>query len=199
MNRLAACIALTLALVTCKEEVEVASDEVVRPVRTTEIADLSKLHERYFVGTARAAGEVTLAFRVPGNVLGIDVQVGEVVAEGDVIANLDPAPYQAEVDRLTADLESARATFENAKLQTDRQRTLVEKDVAAQATLDRFVAGESSALAAVKSVQGALDKASLDLTYTQLKAPFERSRCRQVRRELRGRSSAGAHSADLEL
>lgn len=165
-------LALTL-ISACWETEEEVTEEVIRPVRTTEIEDLSNLHDRYFVGTARAAREVSLAFRVPGNVVGVSVQVGDLVSAGDVIASIDPAPYQAEVDRLTAELDSAQATFDNAKLQTDRQRTLVEKDVAAQATLDRFIASETSAQAAIDSVRGALDRATLDLTYTQLKAPFE--------------------------
>lgn len=173
MKRIAACLLSVTLISACWETEEDPKEEVIRPVRTTEITDLSTLHDRYFVGTARAAREVSLAFRVPGNVIGVDVQVGDLVSADDVIASLDPAPYQAEVDRLAADLASAEATFENARVQTERQRTLVEKDVAAQATLDRFVAGETSAEAAINSVKGALDRATLDLTYTQLKAPFD--------------------------
>ncbi len=173
MKRFSIGLAVFLVLAACWEKEEETAETVIRPVRTTEIADLSSIHDRYFVGTARAAREVSLAFRVPGNVVGVNVQVGDPVANGDVVAALDPAPFQAEVDRLTAELESAQATFDNAKLQTDRQRSLVEKDVAAQATLDRFVAGETSARAAINSVQGALDRATLDLTYTSLAAPFD--------------------------
>lgn len=173
MKRLSVWLLAFVLLAGCWEKEEEATQSLIRPVRGTEISDLSSLHDRYFVGTARAAREVSLAFRVPGSVVGVDVQVGDLVTKGAVIAALDPAPYQAEVDRLTAELESAQATFENAKLQTDRQRSLVEKDVAAQATLDRFVAGETSAQAAINSVQGALDRATLDLTYTSLAAPFD--------------------------
>ncbi|MES0827661.1 efflux RND transporter periplasmic adaptor subunit [Ruegeria sp. SCP11] len=173
MKRLSVGLFAFLLLTACWEKEEETTEAVIRPVRATEISDLSSLHDRYFVGTARAAREVSLAFRVPGNVVGVDVQVGDLVEKGDVVAALDPAPYQAEVDRLTAELASAQATFENAKLQTDRQRSLVEKEVAAQATLDRFVAGETSAQAAINSVQGALDRATLDLTYTSLVAPFD--------------------------
>lgn len=163
---------LLFTLVGCGEADNLKPVDVVRPVRTIEVVDLSKLHERFFVGSARAAREVSLAFRIPGTVVGIAVKIGDEVKQGDTVASLDPAPYQAKVDRLSADLESAIATHENAKAQTERQLTLLAKDVVAQALVDRYVAGEKSAAAAIKSVQGALDKATLDLGYTQLPAPF---------------------------
>ncbi|MGI9399925.1 MAG: hypothetical protein ACR2O0_01610 [Rhizobiaceae bacterium] len=74
---------------------------------------------------------------------------------------------------MAAELESAVANLENAQLQTERQRKLFKEDVVAEASLDRYIAGEKSATATVKSVRGALDKATLDLTYTQLPAPFD--------------------------
>lgn len=163
---------LLLTLVGCGEADNLKPVDVVRPVRTIEVVDLSKLDERFFVGSARAAQEVTLAFRIPGTVVGIAVNIGDEVKQGDTVASLDPAPYQAKVDRLSGDLESAIATHENAKAQTKRQLTLLARNVVAQAMVDRYVAGEKSAAAAIKSVQGALDKATLDLSYTQLPAPF---------------------------
>jgi len=163
---------LPLALAGCDDGGAPEAVEVVRPVRTIEVTDLSELPERYFIGSARAAREVSLGFRVTGTVTGINVSIGDEVKTGDVIASLDPALYQAEVDRLSADLEGAVASYENARVQTQRQRQLVAKDVVARAKLDRYIAGERSAAATIKSIQGALDKATLDLGYTQLPAPF---------------------------
>ncbi|MGI9371461.1 MAG: efflux RND transporter periplasmic adaptor subunit [Hyphomicrobiales bacterium] len=158
---------------SCDDAAPPKSVEIVRPVRTMEVTDLSNIHDRYFVGSARAAREVSLAFRVPGTITNIAVSVGNEVKKGQILANIDPAPYQAEVDRLFAELESAQASLENARLQTERQRKLFKEDVVAEASLDRFIAGEKSADAKVKSMQGALDKATLDLSYTQLSAPFD--------------------------
>lgn len=172
-TNIAILIVTLIALSGCDEAAPPEAVDIIRPVRTIEISDLSELHNRYFIGSARAAREVSLAFRVPGTVTSIAVSVGDEVKQDQVVASLDPAPYQAEVDRLSADLESAVANYDNARDQTARQRKLFEEKVVAEAALDRFIAGEKSAAATIKSVQGALDKATLNLNYTQLSVPFD--------------------------
>ena len=162
-----------LFLIGCEESGPPEAVEIIRPVRTLQIHDANDLQNRYFIGTARAAREVSLGFAVSGTLTGISVAIGDEVKKGQVVATLDPATYQAEVDRLSADLESAVATYENARDQTKRQRTLFEKGHVSQAALDRFIANERSTKAAIASVQGALDKATLNLSYTQLAAPFD--------------------------
>lgn len=161
------------ALAGCWEEETLSSKELVRPVRTVEVVETSALHDRFFVGVARAARQATMSFGVPGTVQSFDVAVGDRVSAGDQVARLDPAPFEVEVARLTAELESAEATFANAKVQTDRQRTLVEREVATEARLDTFIAQEGSALASEKALQAGLDKAKLDLSYATLTAPYD--------------------------
>ena len=161
-----------VGLTGCGDDGVPESVELVRPVRALKVTDLKNFNTRYFIGTARAAQEVSLAFAVSGTVASVDVAIGDEVKTGSVVASLDPASYQAEVNRLTADLESAVATHANAREQTARQRALFEKDIVAQAAVDKYSAGEKSAQAAIKSVQAALDKAALNLSYTQLSAPF---------------------------
>ncbi len=166
--------AFAIGLTGCQDETaQTEVPEIVRPVRTLTVTNANDLHGRYFIGTARAAREVSLGFAVGGTLTGISVSVGDDVKKGQVVATLDPAPYQAEVDRLSADLESAVASYENARDQTARQRELFEKGHVSQAALDRFSSGERSAKAAIASVQGALDKATLNLSYAQLAAPFD--------------------------
>ncbi|MFC3613787.1 efflux RND transporter periplasmic adaptor subunit [Lutimaribacter marinistellae] len=167
-------ILLTLAgLAGCDEEDVSDTVEIVRPVKTAVIKDRAQLHDRFFVGVAQAARQATLGFSVAGTVQSIEVGLGQTVSEGDMIAQLDPAPFQTEVARLEAELESAVATFENAELQTNRQRELVARDVAAEAQLDRFIATESSARAAVAGVTASLERARLNLSYTEIRAPFD--------------------------
>jgi RND family efflux transporter MFP subunit len=173
MKQLAMISITALALAGCGEEDAASSEDVVRTVRTVEITDTGASHDRFFVGVARAAREATMAFSVSGTVRRFDVAVGDRVSAGEQVATLDAAPFEAEVDRMEAELESAEATLANLRAQTDRQRTLVEKDVATQARLDTFVAQEGSAIAGVKAAQAALDRANLDLSYAALTAPYE--------------------------
>lgn len=162
-----------VGLLGCDEEEVPDALEIVRPVKTTRVEDRAHLHDRFFVGVAQAARQATLGFSVAGTVQRIEVGIGQTISEGEVIARLDPAPFQTEVERLEAELESAVATFENAELQTNRQRQLVERDVAAEARLDRFIATETSARAAVSAVSASLERAKLNLSYTELRAPFD--------------------------
>ncbi|MEM8570634.1 MAG: efflux RND transporter periplasmic adaptor subunit [Pseudomonadota bacterium] len=164
--------ALPFVAMAAHAQEQVERDVPPRPVKTLTITDQSAEHDRYFVGIAQAARQVSLSFRVGGTVAELLVSVGETVTEGQPLARLDQAPFQTEVDRLSAERDSAEATFENAEVQTSRQRQLVERDVQAQATLDRFIAQEASSRAAVQSVSAALEKAQLDLSYTEITAPF---------------------------
>lgn len=169
-----AAITLAAILAGCQDDSTIPETvEIVRPVRTLEISDANELQDRYFIGTARAAREVSLAFAVSGTVASVLPRVGDVVKEDQLVATLDPATYQAEVDRLSADLESAVATHDNALEQTKRQRALFDKGHVARSALDRAIAHERSTKASIASVQGALDKASLNLSYTQLNSPFD--------------------------
>ncbi|MDH3579009.1 MAG: efflux RND transporter periplasmic adaptor subunit [Hyphomicrobiales bacterium] len=145
---------------------------VIRPVKALKVSDASAFQKRTLSGRAKATREVELSFRVPGNLLELPVNVGDKVDEGGLIARLDPATYQAEVDRVSADLQRAQASFKNAKLQFERQTTLFEKGHVAKAAVDSYEARQSQAKADVASRQAALNKAQLDHRYTSLRAPF---------------------------
>ncbi len=146
--------------------------EIIRPVRVVEISSASSLAQRWFPGRAKATREVTLAFSVSGTLVSRRVDVGDETEAGDVIAHLDPAPFQREVERLSAERNKAKAKLKNASAQTQRQQKLFEGGWVAEARLDTFVAEEQSAKADVGAVTAALERAKLDLGYTNLDAPF---------------------------
>ena len=167
-------IASLLAAITlsaCDEEEERAT-ETVRPVRAVQFGDVSPLARRWFSGRARATQEIDLSFRVAGPLIERPVDVGDTVQEGDLIARIDPTTFIADVNKARAELERAIAEAANADAQLERQQTLTERGWTAQARLDEFVAAANIARAAVGAQRASLQRAELDLGYTEMKAPF---------------------------
>ncbi len=170
-----ATIAIVLAglLAACDEETAAEQqEEVIRPVRAMRVGNIEALEERAFSGRAQAAREVTLEFRVSGEVIELPVAVGDVVEEGQLLAALDPDTYQAEVDRERANLASAEAVMANAENDAERDRQLIRTQTIAQARLDQTLATLDQARAEVAATVASLGRAELDLSYTRLLAPF---------------------------
>ena len=136
------------------------------------VSDASQLQRRWFAGRAKGTQEIDLSFRVAGTLVERDADIGAEIEEGTVIARIDPATYQADVDRSKADLLRAEATLKNAKDQLNRAQILVDKGHLAPAALDRQLAAQREAEADVVARKAALKRRRLDLGYTVLKAPF---------------------------
>jgi hypothetical protein len=122
-----AAILLPAAILAACEEPKPTKTEVVRPVKAVRVSDASQLSKRWFPGRAKATREVTLAFRVSGQLITFPVNVGDKFEEGAPLAKLDPASYQAEADRIAANLQSAQASLDNARQQYQRDETLFKK------------------------------------------------------------------------
>jgi RND family efflux transporter MFP subunit len=170
--RITAAVVSLVALSSCGDSEVPERAESVRPVRVVEVADAAHLSQRWFPGRAKATQEVTLAFSVSGTLAARRVDVGDEIEAGEPVAQLDPAPFQREVERLTAELNKARAKFKNASTQTQRQRKLFKDGWVAEARLDVFIAEEQSAKADVSAVTAVLERAKLDVSYTNLESPF---------------------------
>src|ERR1700730_3008218 len=170
--RLAIALVSSLLVGACSDKVVKETAPPPRPVITFRIVDSDLLAGRALPGQARSAHEAALSFRVGGRMLERRVKTGDQIKEGDVVATLDPAPYQAEVDSVNATLERARAAYRNAPSQLDRDRQLFEKDIIAKARLETSETNAQQALAEVRSLEATLERRKLDLGYTVLHAPF---------------------------
>jgi len=160
-----------LALAACEEEM-VAEEPVVRPVKAMKVTGSEAFGQRMFSGRAKATNEVNMAFRVQGQLMKLPVNVGDELKKGDLVAQLDPATYKAEVDRQIASLKRAEATHTNDKLTLKRNRILLDKGHVSEARVDRFIAAESRSSAEVAAAKAAVKQAQLDLGFTDIQAPF---------------------------
>lgn len=125
-----------------------------------------------FTGRLAAVDSVDVRARVSGYLERIAFEPGVEVKEGDLLFEIDNRPYQAEVDRGAAAVESAQATLKRADAELGRTKELFEKKVATRAEFDLAIATQGEAAAAVKSAQAGLEKSQLDLGFTKIASPI---------------------------
>jgi RND family efflux transporter MFP subunit len=117
-------LALTGLVITlvaaCEKEVEEAPD-IVRPVRMLTITTLTGGESLSYPGEVLGVQNAELAFEVPGRVVDLPAEEGIEVTEGQLLAKLDPADFQANVDAAQAAYTSAKTTFAEANLTTARK------------------------------------------------------------------------------
>lgn len=127
---------------------------------------------REFVARTVPAKEVDLIARVEGELIERDFDEGSKVTEGQVLLKIDPAAYQASLESAKADLTSRIAVAEAAKRDLTRGREIASDGYISQSDLDKLISNDSQAKAAVKVAKASLEKAELNLGYTQIEAPF---------------------------
>jgi len=147
-------------------------EEAVRVVVTPVIQQDVTLHGNY-VGHTQASQRVEVNPRVDGFLEEISYVEGSVVNEGTLLYRIDPAPFQAALDRAHATLKSREAAFEKARRDVARIKPLFEEDAASQLDYDDAVAQVQQAEAAVDEARADLKNAELELEYTELKAPIK--------------------------
>ena len=138
-------------------------------------------------GTVNAVTTVLVGTQVSGTIKNIYVDYNSPVKKGQLIAQIDPATFQAQVDQARANLLSAKANLEKATATTvdakrtmERNRELLAKDLIAQSDYDtaetnyeNAAAGVSAAKAQISQTQAALRSAEINLRYTKILSPVD--------------------------
>jgi len=117
--------------------------------------------------------KVEISSQISGNIQNLFVDYNSPVKEGQVIATLDPATYEANVVAAEGNLASARANLELAQLIEKRARTLRKDSLNSQAEYDMTLAELHKAESAVKINEGALKKAQVDLARCTIRSPID--------------------------
>jgi membrane fusion protein, multidrug efflux system len=124
------------------------------------------------IGTAQAARTATVTTRVDGQLQKIAFVEGSQVKAGDLLAQIDPAPYRAQLEQAQAKLAQDQAQLDNARNDVQRYVTLSPEDYTSKQTLDTARSQVAELTAQVKADRAAIESAKIQLDYTSIVAPF---------------------------
>ena len=159
-----------LMLLGCSEE---KTPEPTRPVLYVVVQPTLAQQLGRFAGTVEARYESTLGFRVPGRIVRRYYDVGAVVKQGDILANLDPTDQQNNLRAARGDLAKVQAQLINAKANARRQQQLFDRGVGAQAQLDIAQTDLKTTAASVQQAVAAVNQAQDQLSYCTLRADHD--------------------------
>jgi membrane fusion protein, multidrug efflux system len=125
------------------------------------------------LGTVTALNTATIHSQITGLLISVDFREGQTVKKGDLLAQIDPRTYQAQLDQAQATLEHDQVHLKNAELNLQRYSQLAKTDAATQQQLDNQQAAVEELNAQIKSDQAAVDNSKAELSYTRLVAPFD--------------------------
>jgi len=125
------------------------------------------------VGTVIAYNTAIIHSQIQGQITGINFTEGQTVHAGDLLAQIDPRPYQAQIEQLTANRDRDQAQLTNSLANLNRYTTLGQKGWATPQLVDTQKAQVSQLQNAVKSDQALIDAANVQLSYTRLTSPFD--------------------------
>jgi multidrug efflux system membrane fusion protein len=125
------------------------------------------------IGTVQAYNTVTVHSQITGPITQIDFTEGQLVHTGDLLAQIDPRPYQAQVDQAIANKARDQAQLANAQQILERNLPLLPKGFVAQQTVETEKDQVAQAAATVQADEAQIESARVQLSYTRLSSPFE--------------------------
>ncbi|MBJ9589478.1 MdtA/MuxA family multidrug efflux RND transporter periplasmic adaptor subunit [Burkholderia seminalis] len=123
------------------------------------------------LGTVTPLANVTVKTQLSGYLQSVSFQEGQIVKKGDVLAQVDPRPYQVALENAEGTFARDSALLATARLDLKRYQTLLSQDSIASQTVDTQASLVKQYEGAVKTDQAAIDSAKLNLTYARITAP----------------------------
>lgn len=142
----------------------------IRPVRVVTVEERTAGETVTLTGTIQAQDDVNLAFRIGGQLLERNVNVGDRVTTGQVVARLDPSTWRDAVQAARANLAAAMARLVEARNEVERFEPLLPRGFVSRQMFDQAVEARNAAQALVDAAEAQVRTAETQLSYTDLLA-----------------------------
>ncbi len=163
-------VAALLALGACSQ----AAPPPPKPsvvVATVEARDFPVWSE--WLGTTQGEVDAEIRAQVSGYLVSRDYNEGQLVKKGDLLFRIDPAPFKAALGEAQGRLGSVQARLERARLDVARYEPLVKEGAVSRQEYDNAVQRERAVRAELDSARAAVDKAKIDLAFTEIRSPVD--------------------------
>jgi multidrug efflux system membrane fusion protein len=167
-----AAVAAALFIAGCARTAAQQAPEAAPKVTVAEVLHRNVSEWDEFTGRLEAVDTVSVRPRVSGYVQAVRFTEGAIVKRGDLLFQIDPRPFQAEVDRLRAERSRAVAVGDRAASELARAKRLRAEDAMSQEEFDRRAACARENTAQTAAVDAALAAAELELEFTRVTAPI---------------------------
>ncbi|RLM23912.1 multidrug transporter subunit MdtA [Brenneria alni] len=149
-----------------------AAMNILPPVQAARTQSASVPYYLSGLGTVMAANTVTLRSRVNGELMALHFQEGQQVNSGDLLAEIDPRPYQVELTQAQGQLAKDQAILANARQDLARYQQLVKTNLISRQELDAQQGLVRQSEGSIKADEGAVASAELQLAYSKITAPI---------------------------
>jgi membrane fusion protein (multidrug efflux system) len=141
---------------------------VVAPVVQRDVPVTSE-----WIGTTEGTVDAEIRAQVSGYLISRDYEEGRLVKSGDLLFRIDPRPFQAALEQARGDLGRAQAALEKSRLDVERYTPLVAEGAVSRQELDNSIQAKRAGEANVQSARAAVEKAQLELSFTEIRSPID--------------------------
>jgi len=124
------------------------------------------------LGTVTPLNTITVTTRVDGQLMTVYYKEGDKVTKGESLVEIDPRPFQVQLEQAQGQLAKDQAALQNAQIDLQRYEQLITKNAVSQQILQTQRSTVAQAQATIKTDQANIDSAKLNLTYAHITAPI---------------------------
>ncbi|CAN5125415.1 efflux RND transporter periplasmic adaptor subunit [soil metagenome] len=164
---------LLTGVIGCQSESSAGKAETPAPIVTvaTPLKEIVQKYE-FFTGRTEAPDKVEIRAQVSGYLIKVLFTPGTIVKKDTPLFEIDPAPFQVDLEKANAQLALAQAREKQMLAEFDRMDDLFKKGSASKAEWDKAVANKNEATAAIKGADAQISGAKLNLAFTKINAPL---------------------------